>query len=264
MKKIVLNLLILTMIACLFCVYVVGGMPGAFVWSFVLLICAPIALVLSILQVILLVLRIYMKKKVKWNIKFLIVSLVAAYPVTIILGISDITYPTKANLKDTIYVTIPIEKSIPLGGKGYKTHAIWPSECYAYDILSEPYDTGNKELESYGVYNADVISPVSGTIIGLGNSEPDILPNTEEFISLLGNYVFIEIDDTGTYMILAHFKQGSIALSVGDRVEEGEYIGKVGNSGTTSEPHLHIQHQRNNPLEMIYPTCSEGLPIEFK
>ncbi|MGL5354460.1 MAG: M23 family metallopeptidase, partial [Clostridium sp.] len=107
-------------------------------------------------------------------------------------------------------------------------------------------------------------SPVSGKIIGLENSEKDILPNQEEFNSLLGNYIFIEIESTGTYIIMAHFKKDSITVSVGDYVEEGAYLGKVGNSGTTSEPHLHIQHQRNNPMTMIFPTLSEGLPINFK
>lgn len=52
-------------------------------------------------------------------------------------------------------------------------------------------------------------------------------------------------------------------VSVGDHVTKGMYIAKVGNSGTTSEPHLHIQHQRNNPMNMKFAICSEGLPIEF-
>lgn len=58
--------------------------------------------------------------------------------------------------------------------------------------------------------------------------------------------------------------QDSIEVSVGEHIDIGDVIGKVGNSGTTSEPHLHIQHQRNNPLEMKFPVCAEGLPITFK
>jgi murein DD-endopeptidase MepM/ murein hydrolase activator NlpD len=96
------------------------------------------------------------------------------------------------------------------------------------------------------------------------NGEPDIIPNSEEFSSLFGNYIFIKIDSTDTYLVLAHFMKESIVVSVGDHVTEGVVLGKVGNSRTTAEPHLHIQHQRENPLSMKFVICEEGLPIEFK
>ena len=80
----------------------------------------------------------------------------------------------------------------------------------------------------------------------------------------MGNYVFIEVEGTGNYMILANLAKDSIPLKVGDTVKEGAYIGRVGNSGTSSAPHLHIQYQSNNPLKMIYSTFAEGLPIIIK
>ena len=158
---------------------------------------------------------------------------------------------------------ISCNNSVLLGGREYRTHAVWPSECYAYDIVKEPYDCGTEELSDYGIYLADVYAPVSGTIIGMEDSEEDIPPNTEEFLSSLGNYVFIEIESTGTYLILAHLEKNSIEVRVGDCVSQGDFIGKVGNSGTTSEPHLHMQHQKDNPLEVAIPICTEGLPMKF-
>lgn len=53
-------------------------------------------------------------------------------------------------------------------------------------------------------------------------------------------------------------------VKVGDHVKEGDIIGRVGNSGSTSEPHLHIHHQRQNPIKTIYPIFAEGLPLYFK
>ena len=164
---------------------------------------------------------------------------------------------------DAIIAAMPVDDAVLFGGKEYKSHAMWPSECYAYDIVKEPHDVGSPALEDYGIYNCDVYSPVSGTVIATLNSEPDIVPNTEEFTSSLGNYIYIKIDNSDTYFILAHFKQNSITVNVGDHVEQNQVIGKAGNSGTTSEPHLHIQHQRNNPLDMVFPICAEGLPISF-
>lgn len=264
MKKVLCCVICLIELICLVCVCFIGGMAGAYAWSFAAFIVAPVAVLSIIVQGIILFIKLYKKKIIKWNIIIIVISLIMAYPITFLLGISNITYPTKASGDDKIDVTMPVKCAVLFGGKDYKTHAIWPSECYAYDLLVEPYDTGSDDLNSYGVYGADVIAPISGTIIGMENSEEDIPPNTDEFTSLLGNYVFIEIDSTGTYLILAHLKKNSIKVSIGDYVAEGEYIGKVGNSGTTSEPHLHIQHQRNNPLNMIFPTCAEGLPIIFK
>jgi murein DD-endopeptidase MepM/ murein hydrolase activator NlpD len=79
-----------------------------------------------------------------------------------------------------------------------------------------------------------------------------------------GNHVYIKIDKTGTYLLLNHLKKGSVLVKTGDHVSEGDIIGRVGNSGTTSEPHLHIQHQRQDPTKIIYPIFAEGLPLYFK
>jgi len=79
-----------------------------------------------------------------------------------------------------------------------------------------------------------------------------------------GNHVYIKIDEMGTFLLLNHLKKGSVLVKVGDHVNEGDIIGKVGNSGSTSEPHLHIQHQRQNPTKTIYPIFAEGLPLYFK
>ena len=69
-----------------------------------------------------------------------------------------------------------------MGGKEYKVHAVWPSECYAFDILSsEPCIilAVKNMLKDYGIYDAEVIAPISGEIIGLENSKENILPNQE-------------------------------------------------------------------------------------
>lgn len=63
--------------------------------------------------------------------------------------------------------------------------------------------------------------------------------------------------------MLTHFQMGTIAVSVGDEVKAGDYLGRVGNSGTTSEPHLHIHHQRQDPTKTIHPILAEGLPLLF-
>lgn len=96
------------------------------------------------------------------------------------------------------------------------------------------------------------------------DDESDITPGSEEFISMEGNHVYIKIKETGTYLLLNHLKKDSVTVEVGDQIKPGNIIGRVGNSGSTSEPHLHIRHQRQDPTKVIYPVLAEGLPLFFK
>jgi murein DD-endopeptidase MepM/ murein hydrolase activator NlpD len=58
----------------------------------------------------------------------------------------------------------------------------------------------------------------------------------------LGNHVVIRKDDE--YVILGHMRHGTVAVKPGDQVQAGQAIGRVGNSGWTERPHLHIQAMR--------------------
>lgn len=103
----------------------------------------------------------------------------------------------------------------------------WASERWAYDLVIEPADMGSKNLEDYGIYNEEIISPVSGIIVAAYDDENDILPNTEEFLSIEGNHVYIKIDKTGSFLMLNHLKKDSVLVKVGEHVNEGDIIGRV-------------------------------------
>ena len=81
---------------------------------------------------------------------------------------------------------------------------------------------------------------------------------TDSYIKdIRGNYIVIR-HEWGEYSCLAHLKRDSILVSVGQIVKSGEIIAQCGNSGNTSEPHLHFQVQSD--LSFFF--C-EGLPINF-
>lgn len=143
-------------------------------------------------------------------------------------------------------------------------HVRWLAERWAYDLVMKPENIGSKNLSDYGIYDKKVVAPISGTIIAAYDKENDILPNTDKFLSMEGNHVYIKIDKTGTFLLLNHLKKGSVLVKVGEYVSDGDIIGSVGNSGSTSEPHLHIHHQRQDPTKTIYPIFAEGLPLYFK
>ena len=73
-------------------------------------------------------------------------------------------------------------------------------------------------------------------LIALGKSAP---PPNATFSWYGGNHVII--DGGGFFVLLAHLREGACRVRVGDQVRMGEELGKVGNSGQSIQPHLHIQ-----------------------
>lgn len=200
----------------------------------------------------------------------LIVNIVLVFPLLMTMNIIILAYPNNLeHTKPAVTVKWPFNEQTVVGWGGDTVennlpHVIWSSERWAYDLVMEPYDIGSSNNEDYGIWNKEVHSPVSGTVIAAYDEEADIVPGSEEFISMEGNYVYIKVDETGTYLLLNHLKKDSVSVKVGDQVNQGDVIGRVGNSGSTSEPHLHIHHQRQDPTKVIYPILAEGLPLFFE
>jgi len=132
------------------------------------------------------------------------------------------------------------------------------------DLGVAPYLTASAQLEDYGCYAIPVVAPVSGTAAHAHDGEPDMTPGvlSNNFQAPLGNHVVIRLE-TGTYLVIAHLKPGSVTVKAGETVAEGQGIGQCGNSGNTREPHSHIHHQRQDPV--TYPgDLAEGWPLYFR
>jgi hypothetical protein len=166
--------------------------------------------------------------------------------------------------------TVRLPADVPLqviwGGDELKNnyHVISPDQRWAYDFLVEPYFSNSTQLKDYGCYGVPVIAPIDGTIIAAHDGEPDETPGLESnnITQPRGNYVVIQME-SGTYLLIAHLQPGSVAVKAGDKVSEGQVLGACGNSGNTSEPHIHIHHQRINPE--VWPNgFGEGLPLYFR
>jgi murein DD-endopeptidase MepM/ murein hydrolase activator NlpD len=106
-----------------------------------------------------------------------------------------------------------------------------------------------------------VFAPVTGTVLKAADGSPDLPPGEVRNENPPGNHVIIRPDGLELNVLLAHLQNGSVLVKTGDRVTAGQPIAKVGNSGRTSEPHLHIHAQkqvvRNGESEWI------GVPVRF-
>ncbi|WP_395109545.1 M23 family metallopeptidase [Actinomadura sp. SCN-SB] len=75
---------------------------------------------------------------------------------------------------------------------------------------------------------------------------------------VLGNHVVLDLGD-GVHAVFAHLRRGSLRVRRGDRVKAGDLLGEVGNSGNSSEPHLHF-HLMNSPRHLT----ASGIPFTIE
>lgn len=98
--------------------------------------------------------------------------------------------------------------------------------------------------ESYFIYDEDVRAVSSGRVLAVRDEVPENtppnLPSNPGLNDLTGNFVLQQIDD-GHFALYAHLQTGSVRVRPGDRIGHGQLLGRVGNTGNSSEPHLHLQ-----------------------
>ncbi|WP_319449573.1 MULTISPECIES: M23 family metallopeptidase [unclassified Mycobacterium] len=143
------------------------------------------------------------------------------------------------------------------------------SERYAIDWLrvdpaKSPASTHRGDgtrNEDYLAYDAPLLAVADGTVAAVvsDNKEatPQVITPDQSFEELGGNYVIIDIGD-GNFAFYAHMIPGSASVKVGDKVTRGQVIGRLGNSGNTSEAHLHF-HVMRAPV----PLSSDNVPFEI-
>lgn len=68
----------------------------------------------------------------------------------------------------------------------------------------------------------------------------------------------IATQPSGPYILLAHLRRGSVTVDVGDHLDSGDAVGRCGNSGNSTQPHLHLQATDSIRWEEAI-----GLPIAF-
>ncbi|MFC2083713.1 M23 family metallopeptidase [Bacteroidota bacterium] len=154
------------------------------------------------------------------------------------------------------------EWHVSQGGRNinHNQHAVAVDQRFAYDFLIKrdkfTYENDGSKNEDYFCFNKEILAPGTGIIVKILNDIDDSLPG--EMPEIPGNYVIIN-HGNNEYSVLAHFKKGSIVVKPGDEVKIGQLLSYCGNSGHSSQAHLHY-HLQNSPV--IFE--GEGLPAKFQ
>lgn len=125
-------------------------------------------------------------------------------------------------------------------------HVAYENQKYAYDIMmvkdGASLKGDPKKNESYYVFGKDIIAPCDGKIVQVITGVHDNIPGELNPAQMTGNTVVLETA-AKEYILFAHIKQGSVAVIEGQKVKQGDLLGQCGNSGNTTEPHLHLSLQ---------------------
>lgn len=129
--------------------------------------------------------------------------------------------------------------------------APWRGQSRALDIVRiTPFGrhvTGWQPADPtrYITFGTPVLAPCKGEVARIEDGVQDMQVPDMDPESVAGNYVAVDCGDF--FVVLAHLRQGSVEVKPGDALETGDKLGEMGNSGNSSEPHLHVHAQRGLP-----------------
>ncbi len=169
-------------------------------------------------------------------------------------------YETKATLR----LPFDGEWYVFWGGRTLEQnyHASNQAQRFAYDLVVRENGATHRGdsavLENYFCWDRPILSPADGTVAAAMADLPDQPIGGSDPQRPAGNHVVLDLGG-GEFAFLAHMRQGSVTVKAGDTVRAGQELGRCGNSGNTSEPHLHVHLQTSADL-----ATGEGLPAMFE
>jgi hypothetical protein len=130
--------------------------------------------------------------------------------------------------------------------------------------------------ERFFAFGAPVLAPADGLVVAAHDGEPDHAARRapapllayaltqasrlrQGFGAVGGNYLIVRLAESDRFVLLAHLQEGSLRVSVGDPVERRQPVAACGNSGNSTQPHLHMHVM--DSLELL---SARGVPMVFR
>jgi len=133
---------------------------------------------------------------------------------------------------------------LPVNGKIYFAQR-FAIDWMKLDEDGRLVDGDPSDVRNYTDYGEEILAVADGTVVETLNTLPEQKPGhlpdpkTITLANIDGNHVVLDIG-AGLYAFYAHMQTGSVRVKAGDRVRRGQVLGKLGNTGNTSAPHLHF------------------------
>jgi len=141
------------------------------------------------------------------------------------------------------------EWTVTWGGdtKELNYHIESEAQKNAFDIVitddkGQTFKTDGRTNEDYYAFGKNLIAPSDAEVVLVVDGIKDNIPGEMNPIYIPGNTVILKTANN-EYLFFAHFKQNSIVVKEGQKVKQGELLGLCGNSGNSSEAHLHFHIQ---------------------
>lgn len=176
------------------------------------------------------------------------------------------TFPSSHDATpSSVEFRLPLEGPITVvwGGATPRTnyHVSSPAERWAYDLVitidGRSHGGEGHALTDYYTYDRTVRAPASGRVVAVHDGAADAAPGRPEPHNGGGNRIVVEVAPA-QYLVVAHLRAGSIPVAVGQSIRQGDPVGRVGNSGNSTEPHVHL-HLQDTPAT----DAGESIPFYF-
>ncbi|MBL7472945.1 peptidoglycan DD-metalloendopeptidase family protein [Robertkochia sediminum] len=126
-----------------------------------------------------------------------------------------------------------------------------PNQQFAYDILmvagGAPFKGDPTINESYLVFGKELMAPCDAIVVKVIDGIADNTPGEVNTESPTGNTLILQTASY-EYVLMGHLKMHSIQVREGEQVKKGQVIAQCGNSGNTTQAHLHLQLQNTPDL----------------
>lgn len=132
-------------------------------------------------------------------------------------------------------------------------HVAYENQKYAYDFLilndGVSFNESPKENENYFAFGKEIKAPCNARVVKVIDGVEDNVPGVLNSKDVTGNTVILKTDND-EFLLFAHLKNGSILVETGQDIYEGDVIGLCGNSGNSTEPHLHLSLQNTEDFPL--------------
>ncbi len=126
-------------------------------------------------------------------------------------------------------------------------HLNVPAQKNAFDVvvrdkIGKTYKTNGTTNEDYYAFGQEIVAPAAGEVVLAVDGIKDNIPGEQNTYFSPGNTVIIKTANN-EHLVLCHFKQHTIKVTEGQKIKQGEVLGLCGNSGNSTEPHIHFHIQ---------------------